>query len=176
MFINISLSRIFKIVFIIIAIIMLLFFSISIYKIFYKSINKSSNVTSSDIIDVSSKNYTNVLKAVHDDLDSYIGKKIHFTGYIYRILDFSDTQFVLARNMIISSDNKVVVVGFLCNYKESMNFKNDSWVDVKGVITKGNYHGNVPIIEIEEIKEAECPTDELVYPPDDSFIPTDIII
>ena len=146
------------------------------YRIFVKSTNKANEINSSDIIEISSNNYTNVLKTVHDDLDSYVGKRINFTGYVYRIFDFTDTQFVLARNMIISSDNKAVVVGFLCNYKDAINFKDNSWINITGTIPKGNYHGDIPIIEVEEIKEADCPKDEFVYPPDESFIPTNSIL
>ena len=176
MFINIRLNKLFKVFFIITSIILLFIFIISMYKIFYKSINKTDEINSSDITEISSNNYTNVLKAVHDDLDSYIGKTVNFTGYVYRIFDFTDTQFVLARNMIISSDNKAVVVGFLCNYKDAMSFKDNSWINITGTITKGNYHGDIPIIEIKEIKEAERPKDEFVYPPDESFIPTNSIL
>ena len=78
----------------------------------------SKEVTSADmscipqnsISNISSNNYTNILKAVHDDIDSYVGVKIHFTGYVYRLADFTDTQFVLARDMVISSDFQTVVV------------------------------------------------------------------
>lgn len=62
--------------------------------------------------ELNSSNYTNVLKNVHDNLDLYVGQNIKFTGFVYRLYDFSEDQFVLGRNMIISSDYKAVVVGF----------------------------------------------------------------
>lgn len=174
MFINISLGKIFKIFFIIVVIIMLIFFGISIYRIFSKTtLGKSSN---SDIIELTSNNYTNALKTVHENLDSYIDTNVKIRGYIYRVFDFTDTQFVIARNMIINSDNQAVVVGFLCNYDKAQNFENNTWVEITGTITKGNYHGEIPIIEINEINQVECPTDEFVYPPDDGFVPTNAII
>ena len=126
----------------------------------------------SETFKISSKNYTNVLKTVHDNIDSYVGKKIKFTGYIYRTLDFKDNQFVLARNMIISSDLKTVVVGFLCEYDDIKNFKDGTWIDVTGQISKGSYHGDMPIIKITEIKECDKPKDEFVYPPDENYVPT----
>ena len=39
----------------------------------------------------------------HENIDDYVGKKLCFTGYVYRVLDLQDNQFVLARDMIISS-------------------------------------------------------------------------
>ena len=176
MFINIKLGKLFKVFFIIVTIIMLIFFAISIYRIFIKSRRATLSTNSSEIIEITPINYTNVLKAVHDDIDTYIGKKVHFTGYVYRVYDLSDTQFVLARNMIISSDNQAVVVGFLCNYEDSKNFNDNTWVEITGTITKGSYHGEIPVIDVSEINTVDCPNDEFVYPPDNSFIPTNSII
>lgn len=100
------------------------------------------------------------------------GQKISFTGYVYRVYDFSNTQFVLARNMVISSDNQTLVVGFLCNFKDASKFSDGTWVNITGTITKGDYHGDIPVIEIKEMKACDKPSDEYVYPPDDTYIPT----
>ena len=105
-------------------------------------------------------------------LDEYVGQKIHFTGYVYRVYDFSETQFVLARNMKVTSDNQTLVVGFLCNYNEAFKFSDNTWVEITGKITKGDYHGDIPVIEIEEIQSCNKPQDDLVTPPDDLYIPT----
>ena len=157
---------------------MVVFFCIGAYRIFNKSnvFTVSDDLKKSDVVKLTTSNYTNVLKAVHENVDTYVGTKINFTGYVYRVFDLSDTQFVLARNMIISSDNKAVVVGFLCDYKDARNFQNDTWVDITGIITKGNYHGDIPIIEINDIEEVDTPSDEFVYPPDDNYIPTNALI
>jgi uncharacterized membrane protein YcgQ (UPF0703/DUF1980 family) len=120
---NIKLDHkfIFKISFVIIFFIVIALAVFSIYKIFnYK--NSSGCELNTGVTNISSSNYTNVLKNVHDNLDEHIGQKIHFIGYVYRVYDFTDTQFVLARNMLISTDNQTVVVGFLCNYKGAERF------------------------------------------------------
>lgn len=162
---------VFKILFVFIFICVLFVAGISIYKVFnYEGINDS--IPSPKISNISSDNYTNILKSVHDNIDEYIGQKISFTGYVYRVYDFSETQFVLARNMIVSSDNQSVVVGFLCNYKDASNFSDNTWVNITGKITKGDYHGDIPVIEITEMKACNKPADEFVYPPEDTFIPT----
>lgn len=162
---------VFKIFFIIIFIIVIVLVGMSCYEIFnYEKINDS--LVEPEIANINSDNYTNVLKSVHDNLDEYMGQKIRFTGYVYRVYDFSETQFVLARNMVVSSDNQTVVVGFLCNYKNANEFSNNTWVDITGKITKGDYHGDIPVIEITEMKKIDKPVDEYVYPPDDTYIPT----
>ena len=125
------------------------------------------------ISQISPKNYTNVLKTVHENIDSYVGKKICFTGYVYRVLDLEGNQFVLARDMIINSNYQSVIVGFLCQYDNAKDFANDTWVQVTGEIVKGDYHGDMPILRVIEIDVVPKPSsEEYVYPPDDSYIPT----
>ena len=116
--------------------------------------------------------YTNILKAVHDNPDEYIGQKIKFSGYVYRIIDFTEKEFVLARNMIVSSDFQTVVVGFLCNYNKAQDFEDGTWIEITGTIKNGTYHGEMPIIDVENIQKIEEPSDEYVYPPNDNYIPT----
>ncbi len=132
----------------------------------------NSCLPQNNVSKIQAKNYTNILKAVHENIDSYVGLKINFTGYVYRVLDLQENQFVLARNMIINSNSQCVVVGFLCESENAKDFENDTWVNITGEITKGNYHGDMPIIKITNIERTEKPSEEYVYPPDDSYIPT----
>lgn len=112
----------------ILLIIVLLIIGISIYKIFNNPLENT--VDDSNIYNLTPNNYTNVLKAVHNDLNTYIGQKIKFSGYVYRVNDFDDTQFVLARNMIISSDFQTLVVGFLCHCETSSQYEDGTWVNI----------------------------------------------
>lgn len=146
------------------------------YRVFSGANNSSKSnscIPQSGVSQISPKNYTNILKSVHENIDSYVGKKICFTGYVYRVLDLQDNQFVLARDMIVSSNSQSVVVGFLCEYDNAKDFTDNSWVQVTGEIFKGDYHGDMPIIKITDIKSVDKPSqEEYVYPPDDSYIPT----
>ena len=172
---NIKLNgkKLVKIILVIIAIAITIYFAISAHMIYANSFKVKDETINTNTINISTNDYTNILKAVHDDIDSYVGKEIYFSGYVYRLLDFKETEFVLARDMIISSDMQTLIVGFLCDCKNAQNFDNDSWVEIKGEITKGSYHGDMPIIKIKEIKQIEKPKDNIyVYPPDDTYVPT----
>lgn len=173
---KLSPNKILKFVFICVALFIFILFSISVYRVYSSSIvaNKVNDIDTDTktISAISSKNYTNILQTVHNNLDNYIGKQISFSGYIYRVYDFNKEQFVLARDMVISSDFQTVVVGFLCHYPEAYKFADKTWVTITGTITKGTYHTEIPIIEIKNIIQSEKPSDEYVYPPDDSYIPT----
>lgn len=147
------------------------------YRILGNNFFKTNDTTKiNEVQELSVSNYTNVLKAVHDNTDNYVGQKIKFSGYVYRMIDFTQTQFVLARDMVISSDFQTVVVGFLCEYEDAINYEDYCWVEIEGKITKGNYHGDIPIIQIEKIEKIEKPSEEYVYPPDDSFVTTSTVL
>ena len=122
---------------------------------------------SENCINLSSNNYTNFLKECHEDISRYEGKLISTVGYVYRLSDFSDSQFVLARTMLLNSNSQAVVVGILCEYASSKDFEDYEWVEVKGTVEKGNYHGDLPILKIKEIKKSKAPEDEFVYEPVD---------
>ncbi len=171
---NFKLNRklLFKILFSVIFILVIIIAGFSIYKIFNYT-NENSCVRNNDIVNIDSKNYTNILRAVHDDIETYVNQKVSITGYVYRVYDFNDTQFVIARDMIINNNNETLVVGFLCTYKSAIEFEDKSWVNITGTITKGDYHGDIPVIEINKINSCSKPEDEYVYPPDDTYIPTD---
>ncbi len=169
-------GRALKIIILVLSLFMLFVFGISIYKIFFTSgkFNVNDKLKAKNITELDAKNYTNILQAVHDDIDSYEGMKIKFTGYVYRVFDFSDEQFVIARDMFINEDkNQSVVVGFLCESKDVKEFKDGEWVEIIGTIEKGKYHNSeIPVIKITEIKGVEQPDMPYVMPPSDTYIPT----
>ena len=131
-----------------IIIFVILLFLFICFKIFNESRLEKDNCTipNSSVTDITCENYTNILKAVHDNLDSYVGQKIHFSGYVYRAIDFSDTEFVLARDMITSTNSSTLIVGFLCNSNKISNIPDNTWVEITGIIKKGIYHSEVPVI------------------------------
>ena len=165
-------SKVFKIFFTFLTLLLIFILVLVTYKIFYGAKNDTEASNQNDVLNIQPQNYTKILKAVHDDIDNYINMKINFTGYVYRMIDFKDNQFVLARNMIISSDYNYVVVGFLSEYDDIKNFKDGAWVNVTGYITKGDYHGEIPVLKVTEIKACDKPNEEFVNPPDENYIPT----
>ena len=172
-------SKIFKYFFISVVLLIVAIVGIVSFKVFYgasKSSEDLSCLPQNKISKLSATNYTNVLKAVHDNIDNYVGVKINFTGYIYRVFDLNENQFILARDMVISSDFQTVVVGFLCEYENSKDFEDGTWVELTGEIVKGDYHGDMPIVKVTEIKKVDKPNEEFVYPPDESYIPTSGLI
>lgn len=176
---KINKTKLTKILLLIFILICLCILFVSLFNLFTKVKNyKTEEFTINDNNFISTNNeipsnqYTNVLKAVHENLDDYIGKEITFTGYVYKVDFLQKNQFVIARNMIINQASQTVVVGFLCEYNDISNFENLSWVKLTGTIKKGDLNGEIPILEISHIEKTSKPEDEFVYPPEDTYVPT----
>lgn len=130
---------------------------------------------SNEIAYLTDENYTNILKEVHENLDTYIGQKICYTGYIYRVPEIEDNQFILARNMQIENTNQTVVVGFLCSLENAQEFEEYAWVKITGSIEKGYYFGDIPCVQVSEIEKTAEPENQIVPAPNENFIETAVI-
>jgi putative membrane protein len=130
---------------------------------------------SNEIAYLTDENYTNVLKEVHENLDDYIGQQICYTGYVYRVPEIEDNQFILARDMMLENSNQTVVVGFLCSLQNAQEFENYSWIKITGTIEKGYYFGDIPCINISEIEKVSQPENCIVESPNENFIETSVI-
>lgn len=174
-------KKLFKIFFVVAILIAIGLFAYSTYKIF-TNIKKESEtfrvedgIPTEEYPEIESSNYTNILKQVHDNIDDYIGQKISFVGYVYSVDGLESNRFVLARDMIINSSSQSVVVGFLCEYEDAKMLQDFSWVKIAGTIEKGDYFGEIPIIKIDYLENADVPDEEFVPLPDDTYVPTSVI-
>lgn len=180
---NVKLNKrlIFKFILMVMLIICISIGIMGIYNI-CKNINKNKeynliddSIPSSEYANIAKENYTNILNEVHNNIDLYVGQKISFSGYIYRLNNFSDDQFVLARDMDIGN-NQTLIVGFLCSCNKVKDYATYTWVNIKGEITKGTYNEtNIPILKITSIEETQKPENATVPVPDDSYVPTAVI-
>ncbi len=143
----------------------------SVYVIFIKP-NSACDFKKNEIIDLNETNYTNILKSANENIDSYIGKKVRVTGYVYRLIDFDETEFVVARDMRFNESSNSIIVGFLCESKEAPKFVDGTWVEVVGTIKKGKFTDELAVLDVVTIKETDKPANIFVNPPDKTYIPT----
>ncbi len=136
----------------------------------FKAGNETENNIDSNIIEITTNEYTSFLKNAHENIDDYVGMKVKLTGYVYRMPDFNDNQFVMSRTMIMDSSSTAVVVGILSQYENAKDFKDGDWVEVTGTIVRGNYKGEMPVLQVDEIKTCDIPEDEYVYPPSENSV------
>lgn len=127
------------------------------------------DMQASNNLNLSISNYSDILQDCYNNLDSYVGKTVKFSGFIYKLYDFSDEQFVLGREMITKKISETqaqsVVIGFLCESKKTKNFKPGEWVEIEGTIEKGYYHADIPIIKVKKITKIDEPSDKYVNCP-----------
>lgn len=151
-------------VILIILIVSLMIFVLS--KIFNPTKN-SSDSKENDVVEITTDSYTAFLKDCHENINDYIGKNFKITGYVYRLPDFTSRQIVIARTMIIE-ENQAVIVGMLSECSSAEKYDTGSWIEVTGEIKKGNYNGEIPILEISNIKTIKAPNNEFVYMPENN--------
>ena len=179
---NIKLSRtkFFKGILAIMAIVCIALTIMGILKIVHSNNNletfgNTDCMPSNEVACLTDENYTNILKQVHENLDTYIGQKISYTGYVYRVPEIEENQFILARDMQIKNSNQTVIVGFLCTAQNACDFDTYSWVKITGTIEKGYYFGDIPCINISEIEKTAQPEHCIVPEPNENFIETAVI-
>ena len=124
----------------------------------------SRQILASNYIEITNENYAEILMDAYDHTEKYLGKNISVTGYIFRLADFGNNEFVIARDMLVDN-NHSQVVGFLCNHNQISQYETNSWVKINGVIEKGHYFGEIPIIKVKSIKKVTTPNEIFVNPP-----------
>ena len=60
------------------------------------------------------------------------------------------------------------VAGFMCLSNDAKNFKDNEWVQVTGVIVKGKYVTDMPIIQVGNIKKTEAPKNTFLSTPEEN--------
>ncbi len=123
----------------------------------YTSVN--SSIEAYDYI-LNDENYTSILDEVHNNIDANIGKTIKLSGFVFRMPDFKENFIVCGRNTISNNEDKVA--GFLCKYDESSKLLDNEWIEITGVITKGDYNGQMPVINIGSLEKITAPANTFV--------------
>lgn len=118
----------------------------------------------SNSIEITNENYTDILTDSYSNIEKYLGKNITIIGYVFRLPEFGNNEFVIARDMLIDSSHSQVV-GFLCNYNQISQYDTNNWVKITGIIEKGHYFGEIPIIRVKTIKKVTTPNEIFVSPP-----------
>ena len=119
----------------------------------------NSNISNYDY-DFNDANYVQNLKTIHENIDENLGKTVHLIGFVYRLDDFKENYIVCGRSIVVDGEDKIA--GILCDYKESSKLAENEWIEITGVISKGEYNGIMPIITIGTIKKVTAPANTFV--------------
>lgn len=106
------------------------------------------------------ENFTTTLKQIHENIDANLGKTVKLSGFVFKMPDFKDGYFVCGRNTIVKNEDSVA--GFLCQQKDSAKLVDNEWIEITGVIIKGDYNGEMPIIKVGNITKITAPANTFV--------------
>ncbi len=124
-----------------------------------KTSSVNSNLENYDF-DLTESNYTELLKNIHDNIDTSIGKTIHLVGFVFRMPDFKENYIVCGRNTISNNEDKIA--GILCDYADAKSLVDSEWIEITGVITKGEYNGQMPIVKVGKLTKVTAPANTFV--------------
>ena len=106
------------------------------------------------------ENYTKYLNQIHENIDANINKTVKINGFVFKMPDFKDTYFVCGRSTI--SNGEESVAGILCKYDDATKLVGNEWVEITGIITKGDYNGIMPILKVGNITKITAPANTYV--------------
>ncbi|MCX8074231.1 MAG: hypothetical protein N2749_01410 [Clostridia bacterium] len=123
------------------------------------SISSSKAIDKYDYI-LEESNYTEILKMVHDNIDANVNKTVKMVGYVFKMADFKEDYFVCGRNTLVNGEDNIA--GFLCQSKEASKLTENEWVEITGVIIKGFYNQDMPVVKVGSIKKIAAPANTYV--------------
>jgi uncharacterized membrane protein YcgQ (UPF0703/DUF1980 family) len=106
------------------------------------------------------KNFTEILKQVHENIDANLNKTVKLSGFVFKMPDFKENYFVCGRNTILKGEN--AVAGFLCQSDQAKTLNDNEWVEITGVIVKGEYNTAMPVVNVGTLKKITAPANTFV--------------
>lgn len=112
---------------------------------------------------VDNKNYTNIMTIIEQNIDSFKGRPIEITGFVYRDKNMSNNEIVTARFVITCCIADASVYGLLTRGHVT-NLKKDTWIKVSG--TLGNavrQNRKLPVLNVKQVSAIPQPEHPYVY-------------
>ena len=124
-----------------------------------------TGVGNSGPIQVTADNFVRVVDVIGQSPEDYAGREIDMLGFVIRNKDFAPQEFGLIRFIITCCTADASPGGFILKSKDAVDYKDGTWINIRGVIEVDNYDQQVvPVIEATSIERAAQPSDPYVYP------------
>lgn len=119
----------------------------------------------SETIQMTDDMFSSYYGEINDNPKSYVGKKIKMSGFVFKEEGFSGTQLVISRFLITHCIADASIIGFLTEFQGAETIKEDTWVEIEGVLDVGNYAGSeLPIVKATSMNIIEEPSEPYIYP------------
>ncbi|GAA0133893.1 TIGR03943 family protein [Paenibacillus sp. YSY-4.3] len=117
------------------------------------------------IIEVTPEIYMEILSSIVTFKEHFLGKSIEISGFVYREPDLADNQLIVGRIAVQCCTADATPYGVLAEFIGASEFKDDTWVNVKGTIGETEYNGITIIkIDVAESSVINVPDTPYIYP------------
>ena len=116
-----------------------------------------------DSLQITDENYLEVMELIYNYPSDFIGRKIHYEGFVFQAEDQATFVF---RFGIIHCVADSGVFGLRVNLPQDVEVTNDQWIAVDGVIASEFYapfKRNLPMVEAQTITPIAPPENQYVY-------------
>jgi len=117
-------------------------------------------------IHLTDANFVDVISELVANPDTYIGKEITLTGFVFKDPAFTSSQIALVRYEIICCSADAAPFGMICEFDKANQYPADTWLTISGTIQMGQHvNMKLPIIKAASVHAgAKPPKSPYVYP------------
>ncbi|MFC7687223.1 TIGR03943 family putative permease subunit [Ureibacillus sp. GCM10028918] len=119
----------------------------------------------SESIQMTEDMFSTYYEEINDNLESYIGKKIKLSGFVFKEEGLTSNQLVISRFLITHCIADASIIGFLTEFSGAKTIQEDAWVEIEGVLEVGNYNGyDLPLLKATSLNVIDEPSEPYIYP------------
>ncbi len=119
---------------------------------------------------ITDEDFANAVYQIQENIQNYKGKKLSYTGLIYKQEDFENHEFVVGRMLMYCCAADAQIVGFLGTCAGADEYNDGDWVTIVGSIDVKPYKApemeeslDIPYLRIENINLISPPKEQYVY-------------
>lgn len=118
------------------------------------------------LIDVTDKDYTEIMNELQFFTQDYVNKEITMTGFVFKPPGVTPKQFSLVRYVVVCCTADALPYGILCELEDKAGYEEGAWLTVTGRIQQVPYEDKmVPSIKLTSVKKVPEPKAPYVFPP-----------
>lgn len=126
---------------------------------------KLSLLENSETIHMQEDIFGSYYEELNEQPRDYVGRTIKMSGFVFKEDGFNSNQLVVSRFMITHCIADASILGLLAEFKEANSFKEDTWLEIEGVLDVTKYgEYEIPVIKATNWKVIDEPTEPYVYP------------
>lgn len=117
-------------------------------------------------IDVTDRDYAEIVNELQFFPQEYAGKKIRMTGFVFRPPETPKSQFSLVRYVVMCCTADALPYGILCELEDAAGYQDGTWLTIEGVVQNATSEDKtIPLIKITSLQQVAEPEAPYVFPP-----------